>query len=52
MLLRCVSPEANEVMREIGIAISDDRSKSVDEFGGQDFDYATGRDSPNLEISV
>lgn len=34
-----VRPEAIEVMREIGIDISDHRSKSVDEFTGQDFDY-------------
>jgi arsenate reductase len=26
-------------MREVGIDISGHRSKSVDEFGGQDFDY-------------
>ena len=34
-----VRPEAVEVMREIGIDISDHRSKSVDEFSGQQFDY-------------
>lgn len=34
-----VRAEAVEVMREIGIDISDHRSKSVDEFAGQDFDY-------------
>jgi len=34
-----VRTEAIEVMREIGIDISDHRSKSVDEFAGQDFDY-------------
>ena len=34
-----VRPEAIEVMREIGIDISDHHSKSVDEFTGQDFDY-------------
>lgn len=34
-----VRPEAIEVMREIGIDISDHRSKPVDEFAGQDFDY-------------
>jgi arsenate reductase len=34
-----VRPEAIEVMREIGIDISEHRSKSVDEFRGQDFDY-------------
>jgi arsenate reductase (thioredoxin) len=35
----CVRPEAIEVMREVGIDISDHRSKSVDEYAGQDFDY-------------
>lgn len=34
-----VRPEAIEAMREIGIDISDHRSKSVDEFNGQEFDY-------------
>jgi arsenate reductase len=34
-----VRSEAIEVMREIGIDISDHRSKSVDEFAGQEFDY-------------
>lgn len=34
-----VRGEAVEVMREIGIDISEHRSKSVDEFAGQDFDY-------------
>ena len=34
-----VRPEAVEVMREIGIDISGHRSKSADEFVGQDFDY-------------
>jgi arsenate reductase len=34
-----VRPEAIEVMREVGIDISDHRSKSVDEYGGEDFDY-------------
>src|SRR5918912_3105479 len=34
-----VRPEAVEVMREIGIDISSHRSKSADEFVGQDFDY-------------
>jgi len=32
-------PEAIAVMREVGIDISGHRSKSVDEFAGQDFDY-------------
>ena len=34
-----VRPEAIAVMRELGIDISGHRSKSVDEFGGQPFDY-------------
>ena len=34
-----VRPEAIAVMREIGIDISGHRSKSVDEFSGQRFDY-------------
>ncbi len=34
-----VRPEAIEAMREIGIDISDYRSKSVDEFTNQSFDY-------------
>jgi arsenate reductase len=34
-----VRPEAITVMREIGIDISGHRSKSADEFAGQDFDY-------------
>lgn len=34
-----VRPEAIEAMREIGIDISSHRSKSVDEFLGQSFDY-------------
>ena len=34
-----VRPEAIEVMREIGIDISKYRSKSVDEFTGERFDY-------------
>lgn len=33
-----VRPEAIEAMREIGVDISGHRSKSVDEFAGQDFD--------------
>lgn len=35
----CVRPEALAVMKEIGIDISGHRSKSVDEFIGQQFDY-------------
>jgi arsenate reductase len=34
-----VRPEAIAVMKEIGIDISTHRSKSVDEFSGQEFDY-------------
>jgi arsenate reductase (thioredoxin) len=34
-----VRPEAIAVMRELDIDISGHRSKSVDEFSGQDFDY-------------
>ncbi len=34
-----VRPEAIEAMKEIGIDISNHRSKSVDEFAGQNFDY-------------
>src|SRR5262249_27225298 len=34
-----VRPEAIQVMHEIGIDISGRRSKSVDEFSGQEFDY-------------
>ena len=33
-----VRPEAIAVMREVGIDISAQRSKSVEEFAGQDFD--------------
>lgn len=34
-----VRPEAIQVMREIGIDITGHRSKKVDEFAGQQFDY-------------
>lgn len=34
-----VRPEAIEAMREIGVDISEQRSKSVEEFAGQPFDY-------------
>lgn len=34
-----VRREAIEAMREIGIDISEHRSKSVDEFAGEEFDY-------------
>jgi arsenate reductase len=34
-----VRPEAIAVMREVGIDISTHRSKSIDEFAGQSFDF-------------
>ena len=34
-----VRPEAIQIMREIGIEISGHRSKHLDEFAGQNFDY-------------
>jgi arsenate reductase len=34
-----VRPEARAVMKEVGIDITSHRSKHVDEFAGQDFDY-------------
>lgn len=34
-----VRPEAVAAMREVGIDITGQRSKSVEEFAGQDFDY-------------
>jgi arsenate reductase len=34
-----VRPEAIAVMREIGVDISSHRSKSADEFSGQEFDF-------------
>ena len=34
-----VSPYAVEVMKELGIDISDHRSKSIEEFRGKTFDY-------------
>jgi arsenate reductase (thioredoxin) len=34
-----VRPEAIAVMKEVGIDISSHRSKSIDEFAGQNFDY-------------
>lgn len=39
MISGFVRPQAIEAMKEIGIDISGHRSKSVDEFAGQDFDY-------------
>jgi protein-tyrosine-phosphatase len=41
-----VRPEAIQAMREIGIDISGHRSKSVDEFTGQDFDAVITRKKP------
>jgi arsenate reductase len=34
-----VRPEATAVMNEVGIDVTSHRSKHVDEFAGQDFDY-------------
>lgn len=46
-------PEAIEVMREIGIDISGHRSKSIDEFIGQEFDYViTVCDNANEQCPV
>ncbi len=48
-----VRPEAIEVMREIGIDISHHRSKSVDEFTGQEFDYViTVCDNANEQCPI
>lgn len=48
-----VRPEAITVMREIGIDISQHRSKSVDEFSGQEFDYViTVCDNANEQCPV
>jgi len=48
-----VRPEAIEAMREIGIDISGHRSKSIDEFTGQAFDYVvTVCDNANQECPV
>ena len=48
-----VRPEAIEVMREDGIDISGQRSKSVDEFSGQEFDFViTVCDNANQECPV
>jgi len=48
-----VRPEAITVMREIGIDISNHRSKSVNEFMGQDFDYViTVCDNANEQCPV
>jgi arsenate reductase len=48
-----VRPQAIEVMREAGIDISGHRSKSVDEFIGQEFDYViTVCDNANANCPV
>lgn len=48
-----VRPEAIEVMREIGIDISDHRSKSVDAFIGRPFDYViTVCDNANQQCPI
>jgi arsenate reductase len=48
-----VRQEAIEAMREIGIDISEHRSKSVDEFVGQEFDYViTVCDNANEQCPV
>ena len=48
-----VRPEAIEVMSELGIDISRHRSKSVDEFLGQEFDYViTVCDNANEQCPV
>ena len=48
-----VRPEAITVMRELGIDISQHRSKSVDEFLGQQFDYViTVCDNANEQCPI
>ena len=48
-----VRPEAISAMNEIGIDISRHRSKSVDEFAGQEFDYViTVCDNANEQCPV
>ena len=48
-----VRPEAIAVMREIGIDISNQRSKSVDAFTGHEFDYViTVCDNANEQCPV
>jgi arsenate reductase len=48
-----VRPEAIEVMKEIGIDISNHHSKSVEQFSGQEFDYViTVCDNANKQCPV
>ena len=48
-----VRPEAVEAMREIGVDISQQRSKSVEEFLGSEFDYViTVCDNANEQCPV
>lgn len=48
-----IKPEAIKVMSEIGIDISDHRSKSVDEFRKQSFDYViTVCDNANEQCPI
>lgn len=48
-----VRPQAIAVMREIGVDISGHRSKSVDEFTGQEFDYViTVCDNANEQCPI
>jgi arsenate reductase len=48
-----IRPEAVEAMREVGIDISGHRSKSVDEFQGQEFDYViTVCDNANEQCPI
>jgi arsenate reductase (thioredoxin) len=48
-----VRPEAIALMNELGIDISTHRSKSVDEFAGQEFDYViTVCDNANEQCPV
>jgi arsenate reductase len=50
---RKVKPEAIEVMREIGVDISQQRSKAVDDFVGREFDYViTVCDNANEQCPV
>src|ERR1044071_7619477 len=48
-----VRPEAIQAMREVGIDISGQRSKSIDEFAGKQFDYViTVCDNANQQCPV